>query len=168
MNLYFLSLINKDKFPRRKNKCCFHQLEPDVSIENVEYLKNRLKLEDGDIVMVGIEEYEFSGGRLWYISHFFVDDRKFHPLFWSQIESSLYHFPWPILDRIFGSKVKKDKVGNFIFSKVKIGKSRYNVRFKAGTINSHWTIDEFFKKIKPIPPFQLEFWSDNFEVVCYL
>ena len=170
MNLYFLSLLKVD-LERRKNRCSFFPLEPHISLDDVEYLKTRFKIEEGDYVGVVMDEWEdygFSNGSFQYVPTFYVDDHKFHPLYWNpqeQVCYSTYHLSYSILNRIWRSKMKKEGE-EYVFFKVRIGKNRYKIRIKRGNVT--WTHKEFLEQIKIIPSYHLSFWSENFDIVCYL
>ena len=100
------------------------------------YFKNRFRLEDGDVVIFNGREMVLHGKILGYSTNVFeIDDHKFHPFFWKELQfSNIFYLSTLILLRILRSKMTRKKTDNapkfsYRFSKFRIGKNKYNLKF---------------------------------------
>ena len=165
MNTFFLSLISKDKFERRKTRCSVYDIEEGESEIDSCYLKKRFNLVEGDIVVDENIILYWHGFELSEVPDcIIVSDHKFHPIYWREAGIISFNLSKTILDRISRTKFKKvnDK---FFFSKVRIGKSRFNVM----VMNSDfWNDETIVSGFKDSSSDQVTFSYEYPNLICWL
>jgi hypothetical protein len=163
MNLYFLSLLTRDKVERKKNKCSTFDTGTDWCNDYI--LRSRFNLSLGDIIVGKHYPHEFYWDNGCCITpiNFQVNEHNIHPLYWSEIGQTEYEFSSSILTRISKSKVVEDKY-HFIFPQVKIGKTRYKLTFN----KKNMTCKEILHKLGTLMPGYFTFYGTNTELFGHL
>jgi hypothetical protein len=152
MNLYFLSLIQPDRVKRRKRCSIFK-----VDFSDLFKIKNRFRPQDGDIILCPTKMF-FWINNICDVVRLLVSDSSFHPMFWEENQTPIYfHFSKDILKKISRSKlILKDSY--FTFSKVKIGKSRFDIRITPESMTRR-TLAYIISRIGDCDPYKVDFCS---------
>ena len=156
MNLYFLTLLNRDRFERRKMRCSVYEVEHNQPLLYDEAscyseLRKRFRLmKIGDMVHENERDktYYWDGEDLvntpiWTN----VSDHEFHPYYWDDLEEGIcFYFPKSILSQIEKSKFNMSH-SIILFEGIKIGKSRFKLIVHFHSTKS-WCVDKVRNKIK--------------------
>jgi hypothetical protein len=167
MNLYFISLLNKDKVERRKMRCSIFQFEidPDFS-PDIDKLKEKFRPNDGDIFQVpGSYTNFWIEDNVSEEDQFQVTDTKFHPLYWEHAnELVFFSCSKEILLRLTKSKLKEED-DHLIFSKIRIGKMRYKIIVKRYPAYCPQAIISDLEESRPD---EVRFYYMNSNLYCHL